>query len=259
MVDSHCHLADEKFRDDLDVVVARARAAGVAQALCILDAGDAAEAAQADALERIWDGVRFAIGVHPHHAGRFDGRLADLPVVLGSAFDGRAAARALGEIGLDYHYDFAPRRVQADVFAAQIAIARARRLPVVIHTREADADTIELLRRDGGGALRGVFHCFTGDGALARAALDLGFFVSFAGIVTFPNAAALRATAQMVPADRLLIETDSPFLAPAPYRGTRNEPARVAHVAETLAAVRGVAVEELIALTDRNFSALFGP
>lgn len=259
MVDSHCHLADEAFRVDLAAVVSRTRAAGLQHVLCILAAGDGAEAAQADRLETLWDGVRFAIGVHPHNAAALDGNLPRVTEVVERELAGRPSTRALGEIGLDYHYDFSPRALQRDVFAAQIALARALNLPIVIHTREADADTIEILRRAGGGSIRGVFHCFSGSPERAREALDLGFFLSFAGMVTFPKASSLRETARFVPDDRLLVETDSPFLAPVPHRGSRNEPARVALVAETLAAVRGTTAAALIEATDRNFTALFAP
>jgi TatD DNase family protein len=259
VVDSHCHLADEAFRPDLEAVVTRARAAGLQHALCILSAGDEAEAAQADRLELLWPDVRFGIGVHPHNAAAFSGKLGELAEAVESELGARTRARALGEIGLDYHYDFSPRSVQRDVFATQLGLARGRGLPVIIHTREADADTLDVLRVEGGGDVRGVFHCFTGSADLAREALNLGFYVSLAGIVTFPKAAALRETAKLVPDDRLLIETDSPFLAPVPHRGTRNEPAHVARVAEVLAEVRGVTAAELIETTDRNFSALFAP
>jgi TatD DNase family protein len=259
VTDSHCHLADEVFRDDLEAVVARAREAGLQHALCVLAAGDAAEAAQADRLERLWDGVRFSIGVHPHNASAFDGRVQDLAGVVRAELAGRTSARAVGEIGLDYHYDFSPRPLQRDVFAAQIALARELDRPIIIHTREADADTVGILRSEGAKSVRGVFHCFTGGPELAARALDLGFYISFAGIVTFPKAGDLRDTARLVPDDRLLIETDSPFLSPVPHRGSRNEPARVAQVAEALAAVRGTPVTSLTAMTDRNFGALFTP
>lgn len=259
MIDSHCHLADAAFREDLDAVVARARGAGLQHALCILAAGDAAEAAQADRLEAIWSGVRFASGVHPHNAAAFDGRLLELGEVVGSSIGARATTRALGEIGLDYHYDFSPRALQREVFALQVALARRRDLPIVIHTREADADTLDIIRREGAEAVRGVFHCFTGTRELARQALDLGFHLSFAGIVTFPKAAELRDAARLVPDDRLLVETDCPFLSPVPHRGSRNEPARVVHVAEALAAVRGVDVDAIARVTDANFAALFAP
>ncbi len=173
------------------------------------------------------------------------------------AVDGRGGLVAIGEIGLDYHYDFAPRDVQREVFGAQVALARELNLPVVIHTREADEHTLDVLRGDGKGEVRGVFHCFTGDDRLARAALDLGFMVSFSGIVTFPRSDTLRNIARSVPLDRLLIETDSPFLAPVPRRGQRNEPAWVSHVADALAGALGISVDELERATDANFERLF--
>jgi TatD DNase family protein len=166
-------------------------------------------------------------------------------------------ASAVGEVGLDYHYDFAPRDVQRRVFATQVRLARALDLPLVIHTREADADTIDVLTTEGGGEVRGVFHCFTGDEALAAAALNLGCFLSFSGIVTFPRAEALRAVAAAVPRDRVLIETDSPYLAPVPYRGTRNEPAHVARVAEVLSGLWRVPVEAVVQQTTATANGLF--
>ena len=165
----------------------------------------------------------------------------------------------MGEIGLDYHYDFSPRDVQQQVFRAQVRLARELQLPVVIHTREADADTVAILKEEGRGDLRGVLHCFTGDTALARAGLDLGLYLSFAGIVTFPKAGALRDTARIVPLDRLLVETDSPYLAPTPYRGKRNEPAYVARVVATLAELHGVEAGDIARVTAANFHSLFRP
>ena len=256
MIDSHCHLADETFADDLDAAIARARDAGVGGALCILAAGDDAEAQRARRVRAAWDAVRFATGVHPHNAGAFAGRAADSAGVTAAHADAFAAC-AIGEIGLDYHYDFAPRDVQREVFAAQIALARDRDLPIVIHTREATDDTFAVLKEHAG--VRGVFHCFTGDTTMARRALEIDFYVSFAGIVTFPRAGDLRDAARIVPTDRLLIETDSPYLAPVPHRGKRNEPAYVARVLAALAEVRGVAAGDLdVSVTD-NFVRLFGP
>jgi len=256
MIDSHCHLADETFTDDLDAAIARARDAGVEGALCILSAGDEAEAARARTVRASWDAIRFAAGVHPHNAGAFAGRAADSADVTAAHADAFAAC-AIGEIGLDYHYDFAPRDVQREVFAAQIALARERELPIVIHTREATDDTFAILAEHPG--VRGVFHCFTGDTAMARRALEIGFHLSFAGIVTFPKAGDLRDAARIVPADRILVETDSPYLAPVPHRGKRNEPAFVARVLASLAEARGVGERDLdVAVTD-NFVRLFGP
>jgi TatD DNase family protein len=257
MIDSHCHLADEAFEADLDETISRATAVGVSSVLCVLSAGDEAEAARARRVRDCWSAVRFAGGVHPHNAGRFEGRYADAAAVAethAAAF----AACAIGEIGLDYHYDFSPRAVQRDVFVAQVGLALTLDLPIIIHTREATDDTFAVLR-EADSPLRGVFHCFTGDAAMARRALDIDFHVSFAGILTFPKAADIRDAAKIVPSERLLIETDSPYLAPVPHRGKRNEPAHVARVLEALAAVRSQAVDPLEAAITRNFDALFRP
>jgi TatD DNase family protein len=260
VIDSHCHLADEKFRGDLEQVVARAKAAGVLGALVILEGGNAAEAEQARQVEALWPEARTSIGVHPHIAHEYSDEPERAATVVRAALDGTPSARAVGEIGLDYHYDFSPRDVQQRVFRAQLRVARERRLPVVIHTREAEDDTLAILREEGGGALRGVLHCFTGSPSLARRAIeDLGFYVSLAGIVTFPKAADLRETARLVPLDRLLTETDSPFLAPVPHRGQRNEPALVAAVVAALASDRGIPAADLAARTTANYRALFAP
>jgi TatD DNase family protein len=193
--------------------------------MVILEGGNAKEAEQAERLSQLWPDTRVSIGVHPHQAHQFadDPHLA--ATIVREQFASTPAARAVGEIGLDYHNDFSPREVQQAVFRAQLRLARDLKRPVVIHTREADDDTLAVLRGDGGGELSGVLHCFTGSAALADAGLDLGFYVSLAGIVTFPRAADLRETARRIPIGRLLTETDSPFLAPVPYRGKRNEPA----------------------------------
>jgi TatD DNase family protein len=258
MIDSHCHLADEAFSNDLDAVIARARAAGLQSALCILAAGDERESEAAARVRARWPAVRFSAGVHPHQAGTFEGR----PEAAASAVESSLASErgcAIGEIGLDYHYDFAPRPTQIAVFEAQIALARTRRLPIVIHTREATDDTFAALRRVGGGEVFGVFHCFTGDRAMARRALDEGFHISLSGIATFPKAEELREVARVVPDDRLLFETDAPYLAPVPFRGKRNEPSFVVQIAEALAGIRGVAPADFSAQVTRNFEALFGP
>lgn len=259
MIDSHCHLADEVFAADLDAVIDRAREAGVERALVILAAGDAKEAAQARRVEQRWADVRVSIGVHPHQAHAFADDPRRAATLVGAQLAATGLARAIGEIGLDYHYDFCPRDVQQSVFRVQVRLARERQLPVVIHTREADADTLAILGEEGRGELRGVLHCFTGDATLAHAALDLGFYISLAGIVTFPKAGALCQTVRGVPIDRLLTETDSPFLAPVPHRGGRNEPAYVARVVAKLAELFGLAADELASRTAQNFATLFQP
>ena len=259
MTDSHCHLAGEEFIADLDAVVERAKAAGVSGALVILAAEDDAEVARAATVLAAWPECRFAVGVHPHHAHLFANDPAAAAALVERRLSELPLARAVGEIGLDYHYDFSPRDVQHAVFRAQLQLARQRGLPVVIHTREAEADTLQLIAEEGGGRLNGVFHCFSGDADAASRALATGFFLSVPGILTFPKAASLREAARAVPADRLLIETDSPYLAPIPYRGKRNEPAYVAKVLDVLAAERGVSAKQMGDTTDRNFVALFRP
>jgi TatD DNase family protein len=259
MTDSHCHLAGEEFHADLADVVARARAAGVARALVILGADDGREIARAVEVLAAWPDVRFAIGIHPHKAGLFVDDFDGAAGLVAERIDGLPEARAVGEIGLDYHYDFAPREVQQAVFRAQIRLARERDLPIVIHMREAEDDTLRILAEEAGDRLRGVFHCFTGDAAAAGRALATGFHVSFAGIVSFSAAAALREAAAIVPEDRLLAETDSPYLAPVPHRGRRNEPAHVARVVEVLAETRGTDRNALAATMTANFDRLFRP
>jgi TatD DNase family protein len=256
MIDSHCHLAGPEFEADLPAVVDRARAAGLSGALVILAAGDAGEAARATRLEGLWPDVRFAVGIHPHQAGE---HAPDLDRAI-EALDAELTARravALGEIGLDYHYDFSPRDMQQQVFRRQLRLAQARRLPVVLHTREATEDTFRILGEEAEG-LRLVFHCFTGPAAMAERALELGAWLSFAGIVTFPKAAELREIAQRVPPDRLLVETDAPYLAPVPNRGKRNEPAFVARVVETLADLRNTDARALARQTTANFDVMTG-
>ena len=259
MVDSHCHLADDAFVDDLPEVIERAKAAGLTNVLCILAAGNAVEAERAALVRSLWPGVRTAIGVHPHQAGEFEGREQQAVEVVEGQLEGDQASRAVGEIGLDYHYDFAPKSTQQRVFRAQVQLARRLDLPIIIHTREAEADTLAILKDEGGGSVRGVLHCFTGTRMLAEQALALGLHISFAGIVTFPKAAELRELAPVVPENRLLCETDSPYLAPTPYRGKRNEPAWVVRVAEELAMLRQTPPAELQARIASNFAALFRP
>jgi TatD DNase family protein len=259
VTDSHCHLAGHEFAADLPDVIARAKAAGVSRALVILAAEDDEENGRASVVSGAWPECRFAVGVHPHNAKAF----ADHPQAAADAVAARLAAlphaRAVGEIGLDYHYDFSPRDVQHAVFRTQLRLALERDLPVVIHTREAEEDTLRILMEEGRGRLRGVFHCFTGDFAAAARALATGFYLSIPGVVTFPKGETLRQAAAGVPADRLLVETDSPYLAPVPFRGKRNEPAHVTKVVEQLATVRGSSAAAVGEETDRNFARLFRP
>jgi TatD DNase family protein len=257
MIDSHCHLADEVFAPDLVEVAGRARAAGVSDALCILSADEPGELARTKIVRDVWPSIRFAAAIHPHRSGPYARRLADAIRVTREAVT-KTGASAIGEIGLDYHYDFAPRSVQRDVFAAQLSLAVETGKPVIIHTREATEDTMALLREAGQARVRGVMHCFSGTVDDARQALDIGFFISLAGILTFPKAPELREVASLVPIDRLLVETDAPFLAPVPYRGKRNEPAWVVHTAAALAAARDESPDVINAALDANFRAFIG-
>lgn len=254
MVDSHCHLAGHEFEADLDHVVDRARGAGLSSALVIISAGDEAEHHRSRRVRALWPEVGFSVGIHPHHAADHASDTESAAAALDAALTERDAV-AIGEMGLDYHYDFAPREVQQQVFRRQLRLARQRNLPVIVHTREAADDTFRILSEEGAG-LRVVFHCFTGTLQMAERALDLGAWLSFAGIVTFPKAAELRDVVKAMPADKLLVETDSPYLAPTPHRGKRNEPAYVARVVEAVAAIRGTSPAVIGEQTTRNFAAL---
>jgi TatD DNase family protein len=256
MIDSHCHLAGEEFEADLPAVVERARAAGVTAALVIVAAGDREESSRVGRVRDLWPETRFATGIHPHQASEF-GQDADGGASIVRAAVAELGAVAIGEIGLDYHYDFSPRVLQQEVFRAQLRLAGELRRPIIIHTREATDDTFAILREENPG-VPVLFHCFTGSMDMARTALDRGAWLSFAGIVTFPKASELRDVAKMVPPDRFLVETDAPYLAPVPHRGKRNEPAYVPRVVEMLAEIRGTTAAAVAAQTTETFSKLFG-
>ncbi len=258
MIDSHCHLADPAFDTDLVAVVSRALGSGLAGALCIVDALDAGERARAADVCATWPALRLATGVHPHRASADGVTPGSAASRLRDALASSTRHRAVGEIGLDYHYDFAPADAQRHVFAAQLEVAADVGLPVVIHTREADRDTVDILKAHGRGVC-GVFHCFSGDVGLARQALDLGFLVSFSGIVTFPKAVAVHEAARYVPASSLLSETDCPYLAPVPRRGARNEPSFVTYIVARLAELRGDDPDELATVIGENYRRIFRP
>ena len=263
-VDSHAHLDGPKFDADRDAVLARARATGVEAILCIGNGTGPGTLDCATKLADAYEQVHASTGVHPHEAAlasdasyREMERLAKHPKVV-----------AIGEIGLDYFYRHSEPAVQQAVFRRQMELARAVKLPIILHIRPAqdpgatkeDAweDAFRLLAEHWQATgLGGVFHCFTGDAEKARRALDLGFLISFAGVVTFPKSGAIQQAAREVPLDRMLIETDSPFLAPSPYRGQRNEPAYVVETARYLAQLRGIEVEEVGTRTTQNFRSFF--
>ncbi len=250
LVDSHVHLDHEQFREDLDALIGRAHEQGITRMLTIGTGDGPPKLDCAIELASRYEGLYATVGVHPHEASKATAATLDeLRELLPEK-----PVLALGEIGLDYHYDFSPREVQREVFVAQLRIARDAGKPVIIHTREAWPDTVEVLRREWNGP--GIMHCFTGDEAQAREALDLGFHLSFGGVVTFNKADDVRKAAAIVPDDRLLVETDAPYLAPIPHRGKRNEPAFMVETVRRLAAVRGVAAEHVAAVTTRNFEKL---
>ncbi len=252
LIDSHCHLDFPDFAGELDAVVARARAAGVGAMLTI--GTTLAKSAQVIAVAERYANVWASVGIHPHEAEAEPDVQARTLVELSR----HPKVIAIGETGLDYFYEHAPREAQKANFRAHIQASRETGLPIIIHTRDADDDTAEILRDEmAKGAFPGLIHCFTSSAELARVALELGLSISFSGIVTFKNAANLREIAATVPADRLLVETDSPYLAPVPHRGRRNEPAFVADTARVVATARGIAPEVLADLTTANFRRLF--
>ena len=253
LVDHHCHLDFKDFAPERDAVVARAAAAGVGLLVTISTRvkkfDDYREIAEA------YPGVYFSVGTHPHYAHEE----LDVPVAEIVRLSAHPKCVAIGEAGLDYYYtDKAPRDAQRQGLLAHIAASRETGLPLVIHSRDADDDMGDILEAEvAKGAFKAVLHCFTGGERLARRALDLGLYLSFSGVITFKTSEALRAIAKSAPADRILVETDSPYLAPVPYRGKRNEPAYVAETAAVLATIRGVSRDTIAAATTDNFFRLY--
>jgi len=250
LIDSHCHLDDKQFDPDRAEVFARARESGVERMMAIGTGNGPPDLEAALRLARQHDFIYATVGVHPHDASKAT------PETFAAleALAAETKVLAIGEIGLDYHYDFSPRDVQRDVFIQQLKLAGMAGKPIVIHTREAWDDTLLVLREHWSGT--GIVHCFSGGAEEARQALDLGFYLSFGGVLTFPKAEVLREAARMVPEDRLLVETDAPYLAPVPKRGKRNEPAFVVETARRLAEVRGAAPERIAEVTTANFERL---
>jgi TatD DNase family protein len=252
LIDSHCHLDFPDFAGELDAVIARAQAAGITRIVTI--STRVKQHADVLAIAERFPDVHCSVGTHPHHA---DEEL-DIDVDQLIAHTRHPKVVAIGEAGLDYHYDFSARDAQERSFRAHIAAARATRLPLVIHSREADADMARILEEESGkGAFPAVLHCYTGGRDLARRAIGLGLHISFTGILTFKKSEELRAIAGELPADRILVETDAPYLAPGRYRGKRNEPAYVVETASVLAQTRGVPFDEIARTTTENFFRLF--
>ncbi|HEY0003573.1 MAG TPA: TatD family hydrolase [Pyrinomonadaceae bacterium] len=256
-VDSHAHIDGPEYEADRDEVIERAREAGVL-AILNVGTGDPHSGTLERAVEMAekYEDVYAAVGIHPHDARLFDKKAEERLMRL---VQQSRRIIAWGEIGLDYHYDNSPREVQREVFARQLRLAREARLPVIIHSREADDETVQILRAElsGAGTRGGLMHCFGGSLWMAESLIPLGFMISFAGNVTFKKADALREVARRVPLDRLLIETDCPFLTPVPFRGKRNEPARVVEVARCLAELHAMETEEMGRVTSANFMRFF--
>jgi TatD DNase family protein len=251
LIDSHAHLDDPRFDEDRDAVLQRAWDAGVRTILTIGNGGGPDQMDCGIPIAEAHDWIYTSVGVHPHDAAKVEerhySRMSDLakhPKVV-----------AIGETGLDFYYDNSPRDVQREVFHRQIALAKQLSLPVIVHTRDADADTEQILKEEK--ADRGVIHCFTSGQRLAEFALEIGFAISFSGIVTFPNAKPLAEIARRIPLDRILVETDCPYLAPVPHRGKRNEPSFAADTARFIADLRGITPEELATHAAANFERVF--
>ena len=250
LADSHAHIDDERFDADREEVVARALAAGVS--LIVNIGADMASSARSVALAEKYPEIYAAVGMHPHDSQ--DMKETDYRQLEQWATHPKVVA--IGEIGLDYHYDLSPRPVQKEVFLRQLDLARKTGKPFIIHEREAHADMLDIIRYAARG-LNGVFHCFSGSVETAREYLKMGFYISVAGPVTFPKSVKTKEVAKAVPLDRLLVETDSPYLTPQPFRGKRNEPAHVRLVAEEIANLRDISLAELAAATTANVRRLF--
>jgi TatD DNase family protein len=251
LIDSHAHLDDARFSEDREAVLQRAWDSGIRAILTIGNGAGPDDMGCGIPIAEAHPWVYTSVGIHPHDASRVENHHYELMKGLSR----HEKVVAIGEAGLDYHYDNSPRETQREVFRAQANLARELNLPLIVHTREADEDTKSILREAA--PSRGVIHCFTSGDELADFALDLGFCISFSGIVTFPNARSLAEIARRVPPDRILVETDCPYLAPVPHRGQRNEPGFVSDTARFIANLRGVAPDDLAAQTSANFERLF--
>lgn len=248
LIDTHCHLDPNYFPEGPDAVLERARDAGISAFIVIGVDRDLSAARSAIALSERLNHVKAVVGVHPHDASVLDKAMLDALDMLSA----HSNVVAVGEIGLDYHYMHSPMETQKEVFRILISLARKHKKPIVIHTREAPADTLSILKEEKADEVGGVIHCFSEDKAFAQGALDLDFDISFSGIVTFKNARPIHEVAAWVPADRFMVETDSPYLAPIPFRGKRCEPAHVMQTARRVAELRGVHFDEIAMQSSQN-------
>jgi TatD DNase family protein len=253
LIDSHAHIQGKEYAGEAADVIARAREADVERIIAVGGAGDMSSNTEAVALASAFPDIYATVGMHPHDAKDVDED--DLRKLRELAANEKVVA--VGETGLDYYYNHSPRDMQRRVFAQFIHMARETGLPIVVHERDAAQEAAELLREESDGDLRGVIHCFTGSYDAARTYLDLGFYLSFTGIITFKNAEPLRDVVRRIPLERMLVETDSPYLTPVPHRGKRNEPAYVRLVAETVAKVKEISLDEVATVTTRNVCELF--
>lgn len=254
LVDTHSHIQSEEFNEDIDQVVERAKSAGVEKMIVVGGAGALSTNESGVQLAKRYPGLFATVGIHPHDAREVTRE--DLDRLRGLTKDPKVVA--VGETGLDFYYDHSPRPVQMKLFTQFIHMACDVGLPLVVHDRDAHREVWEVIRTEGEGKVRGVIHCFTGDWGAAESFLDLGLYLSFTGIISFKNAGLLRDVIQRVPLDRIMVETDSPYLAPVPHRGKRNEPAYVRQVAEVIAQVKGITLDEVARTTSHNAQALFG-
>lgn len=260
-IDSHAHLDDPRFDPDRAEVVKRAKDAGLKRIISVGCWNREKGFGPLVEVLKEYDFLETALGVHPHDAKDFTDEapfkeIARIATELTAR--GRSRVIAIGETGLDYHYDNSPREAQKEAFVKHIRLARELNLPLIIHTREAEKDTLEILKSEGAHEIGGVFHCFSGSAELAQDALKMGFYLSFSGVVTYPNADALREVVKSVPIENILIETDSPYLPPVPERGKRNEPAYVVKTAETIAALKNLSLNDVARITTNNAEELFG-
>ncbi len=254
LIDTHAHIQSENFADDVDQVVNRAHEAGVEKIIVVGGAGELTTNESGLEIAQHHAGVFATVGMHPHDARH----VTDEDVQKLRALTEDPKVVAVGETGLDFYYEHSPRGVQMEVFSRFIHLARETKLPLVVHDRDAHEEVEELIRTYGQGEVPGVIHCFTGDLKAAKAFLDLGFYLSFTGIITFKNAESLREVVREVPMDRIMVETDSPYLAPVPHRGKRNEPAFVRFVAKVIAQVKGLTLNEVAETTNANAHNVFG-
>jgi TatD DNase family protein len=253
LIDSHAHIQGNEYDGEVEAVIERARGVGVEKIIAVGGAGDMSSNTDAIALADSFHAVYATVGMHPHDAK--DVGIEELETLRGLTTHPKVVA--VGETGLDYYYNHSSHELQEQVFSSFIHMACETGLPIVVHERDAAEKAAELLRQEGNGNLCGVIHCFTGNYQAARAYLDLGFYLSFTGIITFKNAEPLRAVVRQIPLDRILVETDAPYLTPVPHRGKRNEPAYVRFVAEAVAKVRGISLEEVASITTANTQKLF--